>query len=315
MSFVLPWHNKLLTLEKQYIKKTLFLFVLLASIRVPACAFHKPAPADTVNVSTVQEAIAYLNTIGNLDSSAMWPNIDPALLLQNLNTSIRGPLKSFEGKNTNFCSYTALSYIPIRYDPLGFSRFIIDLYKNGKAKMGKSLIEPGSKVRNAAGTLLYKGDLDINHLAQMWFLSLADHFKGYLNLFNSSYNVGDENRLWAATNFAKFNRMVRRLFAYKVKARGSDLVRPHFDDIYSELQSRLQKGTVFLYLNNRMLYKKNHETSRFGIPTHYVVLTDIIQDGNTLTIIYWDAGRKTLQQVTPQFLKKIVYGATFCSNP
>ena len=289
--------------------------MLLACIRMPAIAFHQDSPGDTIQLSTAQQAIDYINTIQRLDSSSHWPNIDPALLLQNLNVSIRGPVKSFEGKNTNFCAYTALSYIPIRYDPLGFSHFIIDLYKNGKAKMGKSMIEPGIKVRQAAGTLIYKGDLDINHLAQMWFLSLADHFKGYLNLFNSSYNTGDENRLWAATNFAKFNRMVRRLFRYKVKGIGSDLLRPHFDDIYSELQSRLQKGTVFLYLNNRMLYKKNHETSRFGIPTHYVVLTDISREGDILTIIYWDAGRKTLQQVTPQFLKKIVYGATFCSKP
>jgi len=77
----------------------------------------------------------------------------------------------------------------------------------------------------------------------------------------------------------------------------------------------LQQGTVFLYLNNRMLYKKNHETSRFGIPTHYVVLTDIMKDGDNITIIYWDAGRKTLQQVTEGFLKKIVYGVSWCSNP
>jgi len=304
-----------LTLEIQYIKNTLSLFLLLACIRTPSNAFEQVSPGDTIQLSTVQEAIAYINTIKSLDSSSHWPNIDPALLLQNLNVSIRGPLKSFEGKNTNFCSYTALSYIPIRYDPLGFSHFIIELYQNGKAKMGKSVIEPGKKVRQAAGTLIYKGDLDINHLAQMWFLSLADHFKGYLNLFNDNYNTGDENRLWAATNFAKFNRMVRRLFWYKVKGKGSDLIRPHFDDIYGELQSRLQQGTVFLYLNNRMLYKKNHETSRFGIPTHYVVLTDISRNGDTLTIIYWDAGRKTLQQVTPQFLKKIIYGATFCSKP
>ena len=84
---------------------------------------------------------------------------------------------------------------------------------------------------------------------------------------------------------------------------------------YEYLSQRLQTGTVFLYLNNRMLYKKNHEVSRFGIPTHYVVLTDIFREGNTLTIIYWDAGRKTLQQVTPEFLKKILFGVTHCSNP
>ena len=64
-----------------------------------------------------------------------------------------------------------------------------------------------------------------------------------------------------------------------------------------------------------MLYKKNHETSRFGIPTNYVVLTDISKVGDTVTIIYWDAGRKTLQQVSAAFLNTIIYGVSYCSNP
>ena len=272
-------------------------------------------PADTViKRSTAQEAIAYLNKIEKLDSSVYWPNIDPALLLRNLNYSIRGPLKSFEGKNTNFCSYTALSYVPIRYNPLAFSKFIIELYKNGQAKMGKAFIKPSKRVREKAGTLQYKGNLDINHLAQLWFLSLADHFKGYLNFFNQKFDEGDENTLWAATNFSKFNRMLRKLFGFHVKAKGSDLIRPHIPAIYNYLSDGLERCTVFLYLNNRLLYKKKHEVSRFGIPTHYVVLTDLWRDDNKITMVYWDAGRKTLQEVTEDFLEKIVFGVTICTD-
>lgn len=272
-------------------------------------------PADTITKrSTAREAIAYLNTIEKLDSSVYWPNIDPALLLRNLNYSIRGPLKSFEGKNTNFCSYTALSYVPIRYNPLAFSKFIIELYKNGQAQMGKALIKPSKRVREKAGTLQYKGNLDINHLAQLWFLSLADHFKGYLNFFNQKFDEGDENTLWAATNFSKFNRMLRKLFGFHVKAKGSDLIRPRIPAIYNYLSEGLEKGTVFLYLNNRLLYKKKHEASRLGIPTHYVVLTELWRDDNKITMVYWDAGRKTLQEVTEDFLEKIVFGVTICTD-
>jgi hypothetical protein len=271
---------------------------------------------DTVRTSTARQAIAYLNTMKQLDSSKHWPNIDPALLWQNLNTSIRGPLKSFEGKNTNFCAYTALSYINLRNDPLGFAKFIIELYKNGQAKMGRAIIKPNKAVRMEAGRMIYKGDLDINHLGQLWFLSLADRFKGYLNVLNKKFDEGDENTLWAATNFSKFNHMLRKLFAYKVTARGSDLIRPKVKDIYDYLHTRLQRGTVFLYLNNRLLYKKNHTKNKIGIPTHYVVLTDIVKEADgRLTIIYWDAGRKTLQQVTPELLDKIIFGITYCSNP
>ena len=182
--------------------------------------------------------------------------------------------------------------------------------------MGKEMIKPNYRVRVAAGIMQYKGELDVNHLGQLWFLSLADHFKGYLNIVNRRFNEGDENTLWAATNFSKFNRMLRRLFGYKVIGKGSDLVKPHVRDIYDYLTTRLQKGTVFLYLNNRVLYKKNHEVSRFGVPTHYVVLTDIVKEPDgRLTIIYWDAGRKTLQQVTPSLLNRIIYGITYCSSP
>lgn len=296
-----------------------FITVLFISIWLPfsvvASSDEDFNPSDSLPFSTASQAIAYLNNIKSLDSSRFWPNIDPELLLANLSSSIKGPLKSFEGKNTNFCSYTALSYVPIRYNPLGFTKFIIDLYQKGQAKMGKAIIRPGSAVRLMAGRLKYKGELDINHLGQMWFLSLADHFKGYLNVFNMGFNEGDENTLWAATNFSKFNTMLRKLFRFKVVGRGSDLVRPKVADIYTYLHERLEKGMVFLYLNNRLLYKKNHVKMRLGIPTHYVVLTDIRKEGDDITIIYWDAGRKTLQQVDASFLNSIIYGISYCTQP
>jgi hypothetical protein len=300
-----------LILRKPDTKKTPALLIFLCF----ACCMATASPADTLQRSTARQAIAYLESIGRLDSSSYWPHIDPELLLRNLNYSIRAPLKAFEGKNTNFCAYTALTYVPIRSNPLGFSKFIIDIYKNGRAQMGKAMIEPSLRVREMAGKMKYKGELDINHLAQLWFLSLADHFKGYLNFFNQKFDEGDENRLWAATNFSKFNRMLRRLFGFKVTAKGADLVRPHIPDIYNYLQNGLKRGSVFLYLNNRLLYKKKHEVSRFGIPTHYVVLTDMWREGDKITIIYWDAGRKTLQEVTDDFLKQIVFGVSICTNP
>ncbi len=301
-----------MTLEKQNIRTAITTVIL---ILVTKTILAIPQWKDSLPRSTGKQALAYIQSFKSLDSSAHWPNIDPALLLKNLNATITGPVKSFEGKNTNFCSYTALSYISLKHDPLGFAKFVIELYQHGKAQMGSEMINPSKGVKYGAGLLRYKGEMDINHLAQMWFLSLADHFKGYLNIFDHRFDEGDENRLWAVANFAKFNRMVRRLYGYEVRARGSDLVRPRIGDIYSYLQERLDKGIVFLYLNNRLLYRKNHEVSRFGIPTHYVALTNIYKEGNTITIVYWDAGRKTLQQLTPDFLSQILFGVTFCPNP
>ncbi len=262
--------------------------------------------------STSKQALEYLDSVGKLSASEHWPNVNPDIFLVNMKAFAVSPLRFYEGKSTNFCAYSALSYIVLHNDPLGFSRFMVTLYKTGKAKMGKVNFKPGKGIKEEAGLLKYKGPLDINAAAQMWFLSLADEFKGYLNVFNRNFDKGDENTFWAATNFAKFNRMLRRLFPAEVKAKGSDLVRPWIGDMYTYLKEKLKTGTVFLYLNNRRLYKKKHVRVRFGIPTHYVVLLDVYEVGDKLNILYWDYGIKTLQQVTPRFLKKITFGITHC---
>lgn len=256
-------------------------------------------------------ALAFLDSVGSLSASPHWPNIDPALYYENLRSFALYPLRFYEGKGTNFCAYSAITYIPLNYDPEGFARFMVKLYREGEARMGAVQFRPSKAVRQEAGLIKYKGALDINHAGQLWFLSLADEFKGYLNFFNRRFNKGDENTLWASTNFAKFNRMIRRLFGYKVKARGSDILRPWIKDTYGYLQERIVKGPVFLYLNNRLLYKKKHEVTRMGIPTHYVLLLDIYKTpDDKINIVYWDYGKKTLQQVTPRLLKKIIFGIT-----
>ncbi len=261
-----------------------------------------------------QEALVFIDSLGRLDSSLYWPNVNPELFLENLREFAMTPLKFYEGKVTNFCSYSALTYIPLNYDPVGFSRFMVKLYRDGEASIGKVCFKPSKAILLEAGTMKYKGALDISPAGQMWFLVLADHFKGYLNLFNHHFHKGDENTLWAATNFAKFNRMLRRLFPFKVHARGSDIIRPWIRDQYSFLREKMQEGPVFLYLNNRLLYKKTHVVARFGIPTHYVLLMDIYKaDNGKINIIYWDYGRKTLQQLSPSFLRKIIFGITYCT--
>ena len=292
-------------------KKTIILLSLLFSCTFNLHASPVTLPNDSTRISTQQQAIAFLDSLQHLDSSKYWPNVDPELFLENLKTFATAPLKFYEGKGTNFCAYSALTYIPLNYDPLGFSRFMITLYQEGKARLGKVWIKPSAAIQREAGLLKYKGALDISPAGQIWFLCLADHFKGYLNLFNRRFHKDDENTLWASTNFAKFNRMLRRLFPVKVHARGADLIRPWIADIPTYLNKRSQKGPIFLYLNNRLLYKKNHVATRFGIPTHFVLLLDIQEtDRGRINIIYWDYGKKTLQQVNPRLLRKIIYGIT-----
>ena len=295
---------------------TLSLFLMIAFIYCNhAKAIIKNEPEiDTVYTSTRQEAITFIDKIQSLEPSLFWPNVKPALFLQNLKTTIYQPLSIYPGRGTNFCGYGALSYLLLQDDPLGYTKFLLQLYKDGKATFGKVVFTPSASIMKAAGTLKYKGILDIRPAEQMWFLVLADHFKGYLNIFNRKYDPGDEDRFWASVNYAKFNRMVKNLLHYKIIARGADLIRPKVGDLYENMSEKLKTGIVVLYINNRIVHKKNHVAIKLGIPTHFIILQQITKVDGLITLVYWDYGSRTLMQLSPSFLKKIVFGITYCTK-
>lgn len=285
----------------------IFYFILFICISSYAVRTYR----DTVRISTPAQAIAYLNGIKKLEKSKLWPNIDPDQFLKNLKTFTIEPLEFYEGKATNFCAYSALTYVPLEYDPLGFSKFMVTLYRYGQANMGNTTFNPSKAVREEAGLIKYKGALDLNPAGQMWFLALADEFKGYLNLLNWRFDKGDENTFWASTNYAKFNRMLRKLFPVKTKAKGADLIKPRVGDIGDYLAEELKNGIVFVYLNNKKLYRKTHTREVISTPTHYVMLVETSKTPQgDVEFMYWDYGRKTMQQLSPAFLKNIVYGIT-----
>lgn len=263
---------------------------------------------DTTPLSTGNQAIAFLEKQNELPVSRFWPNVDPVHFLQNLKRNIEQPLSIYEGRSTNFCAYAALSYLPLHYDPLHYVTFMVNLYKNGEAMYGKEYVKPSKEIKLAAGTLTFKGELDIRPADQLWFLSLADHFKGYVNFLDKHFDAGDENKMWASVNFSKFNRMVRKLFNFKVDAVGSDLLRPGVRDMFAYLSDRLQTGNVALFVNNLDLYKKNHTRVKLNIPTHFVVLLDVEEVDDRIAITYWDYGFRSRQILSPVFLKKIIFG-------
>ncbi|MBS1664427.1 MAG: hypothetical protein JST68_25505 [Bacteroidetes bacterium] len=279
-------------------------------------------PFPSLAGSTREQALEYLNSAKIPDTSIFWPNVKRHLFIANLKANIDSPLSLYQGSNTNFCGYAAMSYLPLQDDPLTYTRFLIALYIDGTASWGNIRFKPTTDVQKAAGTLHFKGILDIRHADQMWFLSLADHFRGYLNFFWPNFHPGSEDTFWAAVNYAKFNRMIRQVAGYHTDATGSDIFRPHFKDLYAYLTNCLKTGTTYLYVNNTYLHKKNHAKERFrnSFPTHYIVLTDIRKISNdpnddTVDIIYWDYGGRTLRQVSLRFLGKILFGVTHCTPP
>ena len=303
-------------------------FTLRAVIAGPATQ-PSNSSAPSPPVSTAEQALQLLEHTALPDSSAWWPNIRRSQFIANLRANILYPLKIYQGSNTNFCGYAALSYIPLHQDPLGYTRFLLSLYVDGKASYGKVRFEPSPGIHRAAGTLRFKGILDIRPADQLWFLALADRFRSYLNFFHRRFHAGSEDTFWAAVSYGKFNRMIRQLFGYTVEARGSDLIRPHIPDLYGYLTAELHRpGLTYLYVNNTFLHKKNHDKHKGNFPTHFIVLDEIRRTegppvpagapghrDDMVDIIYWDYGGRTLRQVSLQFLKKITFGITHCLPP
>jgi hypothetical protein len=129
------------------------LYVL--SVSIPAVFAND---RDTTPLSTQKQALAYLDKQAELKPSNFWPNVAPALFLQNLRKNVEVPLSIYEGRSTNFCAYAALSYLPLHDDPLSFVTFMVKLYKDGKAVYGIEYFEPSREVKLAAGTLILKAN-------------------------------------------------------------------------------------------------------------------------------------------------------------
>ncbi len=281
----------------------------LSNLHASAFKTQQDSIKGTVT-STQQQAIAYLQTIKTLPKSSYWPNIKTELFLKNLKNNINDPLSPYAGSGTNFCGYGALTYLFLQDDPLGYAKLLIQLYQDGKANFGAGFFNPSDAIRLEAGRLKYKGVLDINPAEQMWYLTLADHYKGYLNIFNRNYDPGDENLFWASVNYAKFNRMARTLLHYKSLAKGADIVRPRVGNLYDYISEQINKSTVVLFINNRIVHKKDHITIKLGVPTHFIVLEKISRQNGVVTLVYWDYGHRTLMQLSEAFLKRIVFGIT-----
>ncbi len=284
----------------------IFIFIPLATY-----AQSKSTPGKIANKPEQIKALALLAGVDTMRQSIHWPNITPKGFLDNLKMNIEYPLKMSTGSSTNFCAFGAVTYTCLKNEPLRYAVCMLNLYQYGEALYRNIKLAPSETIKKEAGLMIYQGDLDIHPADQVWFLSLAHRFKGYLNFLNRRYSKGDENTFWAATNLAKFNRMLRKLCKYKVSSKGSDLFRPHSKDLAGFLKEKLSEGEVYMYLNNALLRKKNHNRIQKRIPTHYVVLTEINFENSQIVLKYWDGSYKTLKEISLSALKQIVYGISW----
>jgi hypothetical protein len=287
------------------LKVTIYLCFIFS---VPICSVAQTN--ETALFSTQQQALAFLKQT-TLTNSTQWTSVNQQLFLQTLRRNIEHPVFLYAGRNTNFCSMAAVGYVISRQDPLGYVKFMIDLYKNGKAEYAGVMYKPSDAVRKQVGLVLFEGELDRNDADQMLFFTLADHFKGYINIFHRRYKEGRELGLWAATNLSKFNNMLRVTMKTGIQGIGYDLIRLRLKTPVQFLQEKLIIGDVFLYLNQSVLRRKNHEKVKRHIPTHYVILKNITEENGIVTMTYWDAGFNTQRQIELSTFKRLLYGVSW----
>jgi hypothetical protein len=269
-------------------------------------------PQKKINEPDRVKALFYLRSLDTLQHSMHWPNISPKEFLRNVISNVEDPYTLSTGRGTNFCAFGAVSHTCLKNEPYRYAVCMVELYKYGKANYRTILLAPSDSIKLAAGAMRYQGDLDVHPADQIWFLSLADRFKGYVNFFNKKYNRGDENTMWAATNLAKFNRMLRRMCKYKVSSRGSDFIRPWISEKYEFLKQKMAEGEVYLYINNTVFRKKNHNLAQLIVPTHFIVLTELNKtESGDVVVKYWDGSYKTQKETSLKAFRKIIYGISW----
>ena len=286
------------------------------------CTVLARAQDDTIPVnlyagttdSSRNAALELLNREDTTKASSLWPKVSAHLFFSNLYKNVLHPLKINQGKSTNFCGYAALTHLMLVDQPQVYVKAMLELYHKGETVVHGTSLKASQRIRDAAGTFRNKGELDIRHADQVWFLTLADEFKGYLNCLDSKYDPGNENTTWAATNFSKFNRMVRKVGGYGTKSAGSDFLRPWKSNFFDYIQSQLQKGTVMLYLNSKLMFPHRYTSVTLRAPTHFVVLYQLYKVGDLIEFKYWDYGMKTEQQITHKRLFKMIFGITTISH-
>ncbi len=298
-----------------YTKQTAILLGCLLLL-VPAVSTHAQYAVisdnrfDSLAQIAQKKALQQLIQEDTITASAFWPHIQPRLFFANLRRNVEHPTQINQGASTNFCAYAAMTHLLVKYHPDIYVKHIINLFRLGTTSLRRRRMYPSERVRQAAGTLDNKGELDVLHADQLWFLALADEFKGYINFIDHRYHKGDENKLWASCNYAKFNRMLRDFTRDRLTAAGSDFIRPWKSNFYNYISGQISKGVVILYVNSKYLYPHRYSFFKLRAPTHFIVAYEMHRSGSQIVFRYWDYGLKTEQLITRRRLKQLIFGVT-----
>ncbi len=235
-------------------------------------------------------ALSMIDDLQGLNASEYWPAIDPELFVRNLRLNVTTPDSIHQGNRTNFCGYAVVTYLYAQMDPVGYVTDMLELYKRGELHLkNQKVAVPPPAIRRAAGTLQNKGVLVSRPADQMWFLTLAAHFRGFINVFNRWFDKGDENRLWAAMEQGKLNRLLQSIFYGDLRSKGKGIIINSNSNMAGSIMQYLNtsSGTVILYADETFRTKGE---KKHWVPHHYLVIEDLKLRGDKYQITYWDYG-------------------------
>lgn len=263
---------------------------------------------DITQVSNKTQALAFLNEVDGLLTSRYWVNVNPALFIKNMRHNLEHPEGLYQGKRTNFCGYSALTYLLIKYDPLGYVTHMTDLYAHGETRFRKMYLKPTLDVRNEAGVMMSRRNLDSQHADQMWFLTLADQYKAYLNSWDDRFQPGKENTIWAAVTYYKFNQMVVDILGVHTPKTHISLIRGNHPDMIPKLFTALEESEVVLFVDKNF---KRSQWKRYFLPSHFLVLKSLAPlNADSLEMHYWDYGSVKKHVIRKKVLMSSVRGIT-----
>lgn len=291
--------------------------------------------------STTQDALKVIDDFEKAKpdiKNMTYKSVSVAAFIENLRKRVKAPSELAQGEGTNFCGPAAvLSQILISNDPKGYAELMINLYRNGSAvynnKTSKTIILTTATVRDAAGKLPNgshfddRPDLSLadNPVDQMLLLAVKYTYNSNLKIITDygNFHMGDQEGLWASTTIGQFREMASDFLGYDVDKVGHNF--NPFSPVGGMLiGSRLSKvneyvaegKTVFLFLNGHIFRSNPVIPAKHWVGTHFIRIHNISysEDGNNVTLKFWEYGDTRTKTMPAAEFEKSVYGVITVSD-
>jgi len=239
-----------------------------------------------------------VDEFGGRSSAAAFPSISKQKLVQGLKDRIRDPTSINQG-GANLCGPASLVYSMALRDRVAYAKFVIDLYEQGEAKLGKFFIRPSEELKK------YDPPDDKINDADWVPMASIRNAKGSFILIDQYDHIDDEGA--GITVPADLRKWLEEVGYQKVVDRTS-VFGMSFNEGKKNLEEAIAKSMsgyqVFLLILANLLSsdtksvhsaKAKLKKRSFGFPNHWVILHfGVIVDQAVRLKVYTWGGQETI---------------------